>query len=402
MLQNSNGSFPGLCYHRLALNQTNQAFEACLFHPNVGNEVVNGKIFLDRRSLRFHSDVITEEIPLERVRVEMDKDGERVYFYDSDRPELRIFTLDASVLECRSIMQSNHLREQISSILSRREIWRRLRITLYFFVGCSMLAWFASWGTSVMVRSLAARVSPEYERKFGDAQIEKFRDEMSLVDDSNQLAQLTALAAPLMRVVPTGKTGVKFYIMADPTPNAFALPGGYVVVNTGLLRMSDRPEEVLGVLAHEMAHVTQKHHFRHVISAAGPLLIFGVFLHSRDQLLNVLSAGSGVMVYQGFSQEYEKEADDVGWSYLVAANIDPRGMISMFRKLKVLEAEEDRVAALLPQAFRSHPALDKRIARLETKWTKLPRKTEFIQLTNQIPRFDPRDIPERIFKPRLR
>jgi predicted Zn-dependent protease len=145
------------------------------------------------------------------------------------------------------------------------------------------------------------------------------------------------------------------------------------------LQMTETPEELLGVLAHEIAHETQRHVIRHRIAAAGPLVIFGVFMHSRNGAGNLLAIGSGLMVYQGFSKEYETEADDVGWKYLVAANIDPRGMISTFRKLK---AEEDGMgfSHVMPEAFASHPALAKRIARLEGKWKKLGQKANFLEL----------------------
>src|SRR5260370_31387626 len=96
-------------------------------------------------------------------------------------------------------------------------------------------------------------------------------------------------------------------------------------------------DELVGVIAHESAHITQNNHARKIISAAGPVLIFGVFLHSRSGLLNLLGEGSGFMLVQGFSQEYETEADEIGWKYLTAANIDPRGMVGVFRKLKTYE-----------------------------------------------------------------
>jgi len=105
-------------------------------------------------------------------------------------------------------------------------------------------------------------------------------------------------------------------------------------------------------------------------------VIFGVFFHSHDQTLDVLSNGSGLLVTRGFSQEYELEADDFGWKYLVAANIDPHGMIEMFQKLKAFDVRS-KTANLLPQAFSSHPALDKRIARLERRWKNLPDKSGF-------------------------
>jgi len=154
------------------------------------------------------------------------------------------------------------------------------------------------------------------------------------------------------------------------------------VVDAGLLALVDQPEELLGVLAHEMAHVTQQHHFRHIISAAGPFLIFGVFLHSRDSMLNTIAAGSGIMVFQGFSQEYEKEADDVGWRYLVTAGINPEGMISVFRKLQAYDRSR-RPEYVLPQAFQSHPALAKRIARLESRMRVDVRRRGFRPLTSE-------------------
>jgi len=168
--------------------------------------------------------------------------------------------------------------------------------------------------------------------------------------------------------------------MSDP--NAFALPGGHIVVTTGLLRLVERPEQLLGVVSHEVAHVTCKHSFRQMIASAGPFLVFQVFLSGRGGAFAALAGGSAILVHQSFSQEYEKEADDVGWDYLVAANIDPRGMIEVFQKLKATEASE-RISNFIPKAFESHPDMDKRIARLNAKWKKLPRKTGFVQLEDE-------------------
>jgi len=181
----------------------------------------------------------------------------------------------------------------------------------------------------------------------------------------------------LLRVVPNGNE-FKFHIMQSEVPNAFALPGGHIVVNSGLLAIANN-DELVGVIAHETAHVTQKHHARKIISSAGPVIIFGTFFHSRNGLVNLVGQGSELMLTQGFSQEYETEADETGWSYLVQANIDPRGMIGIFKKFKAEEAKEKQDDRL-PQAFQSHPALEKRIARLETKWKKLHHQSGFLEL----------------------
>ena len=204
------------------------------------------------------------------------------------------------------------------------------------------------------------------------------RKEQTFNQDPKIKAKLLREVAPLMSVLP--KTGVeyKFYIAESPIPNAFALPGGHVIVNTGLLDLAERPEEVVGVVAHEVAHVTQKHGFRQIISSAGPFLIFRMFLGGNST--GILGQGSQALVAQSFSQEHELEADAVGWQYLVAAHIDPRGLTDMLRKL---EAEQHRLGAseMHLQAFSSHPATEKRLRRLDAKWDKLKDKSGFIDLS---------------------
>ena len=149
--------------------------------------------------------------------------------------------------------------------------------------------------------------------------------------------------------------------------------------------MADRPEELLGVIAHEVAHVTQKHGIRKAIASAGPFLIFRVFLGGNSRgLAGVVGGASDLLIRQSFSQAYETEADDLGWRTLVAAKIDPRGMTTMFEKLQAHERQQ-RTGHGVPQAFASHPALEKRIARLEAKWRKQPEKTGFLDLTSAQP-----------------
>jgi beta-barrel assembly-enhancing protease len=186
------------------------------------------------------------------------------------------------------------------------------------------------------------------------------------------------MAAPLIEVLPKDGTEFKLHVMDEEEPNAFALPGGHMIVTTGLLRLADRPEQIVGVLAHEVAHVTQRHAIRQQIAAAGPTLIFQVFLSSRGGLLSLLSGGSQLLIEQSFSQEYEIEADDVGWNYLVAASIDPRGLAEMLHKFKLEEERRKESPGL--QAFSSHPATDKRIRRLEKKWRQLKNKPVLVDL----------------------
>lgn len=359
------------------MNGTSHGFAAELFHPELGHEVVTGTIYIEPETLFFRSDTSNLEIPLARLTAKLDETSGRIYFQDPEAPGLRVFTADESILNFRVGGQHGFIRKLLEQQASSREFIRRLRITGYVLAAGMMLSWLVVCATHFMVRSLVSKVPPEWEQKFGEQQLVELNEEGLLLQDSNRVAKLAALVAPLMQVVPGG-TAFKFHIAQSDVPNAFALPGGHIVVNTGLLNLADN-DELVGVIAHESAHITQKHHARKIISAAGPLILCGIFMNRGGGVGGLLGEGSGMLLLQGFSQEYETEADEVGWKYLVQANIDPRGMIGIFRKFKAVESKENH-AHQMPQAFESHPALEKRIARLEAKWKKLSRQSGFLKL----------------------
>jgi Zn-dependent protease with chaperone function len=357
------------------LNQTPHGFEASLFHPDWGSEPVGGKILVGRLQMRFHSEAVTLDIPLATLEAEFTEDGKGVYFYDPAHPEIRIFTWDQAILRQPALRS----KPDVAAVVGRQEVNRALRLTAYFAMGCLLTVWLGSLAMSAMSRAIVSRIPISWEQKMGSAEIEKLQKAGKLLDDTNAVAQLTALAAPLVQALPAERRDLKFYIADDFTPNAFALPGGYVVVNAALIQMTDTPEQLLGVIAHELGHQIKRHAMRRNISSAGPFVIFGVFLHSDSGMGRLLAGGSGLMVFQGFSQAYETEADDTGWNLLVASNVDPRGMIQMFQKLDAWEKKLG-MHGIVPQAFESHPTTEKRIARLEKKWDDLPRKSGFLAL----------------------
>lgn len=360
-------------------------FEARAFNPDLGPEVTAGSIVLDAWKLRFQSDTLALEIPLERLEVKMAEDEEdRIFFTDPAQSGWNIFTTDLEILQHRALAPAGDIRDRLSAAATRRELSRRMKIVLWFAGVGSAVALLGWAATATMVRSLVHRIPLEWEQEIGDALIESLREEGHFLEDTKRAAQVAALAAPLMRVVPPPKNGFTFHVVENQMPNAWALPGGHVIVHTGLMELADRPEELLGAIAHEVAHVSEKHGFRKAISAAGPILIFGIFLRGGGGLLGVLSDGSGLLVRQSFSQEFEKKADDVGWGYLVAANVDPRGLIELLIKLRSHELSQGN-GPTVPSALRSHPALDQRIARLEAKWTKLPRQKAFPSLQSVQP-----------------
>lgn len=359
-----------------------QDFPARAFSSDPSGEPIEGRLYFTSHSLSFRGGKTAIDIPLNLLRVTHDQAGEeRLILRSSSQPDWTIVTSDMDVLEFRSVPEIARIADQVESRLTRRELSRRGKLVVLFFAGGGLVLWLGMLAMGAMVRAVVAKVPPQMEQEFGKGLLDELKGELEFSDDTNEVARLAAVAQPLLDVLPRTQQW-QFYVVKEPAPNAFALPGGHIVVTSGLLRLASRPEEVLGVVAHEVAHVTHKHGFRNTISAAGPFLVFQLFLSGGGGSMAAVAGGSALLVQQSFSQEYEKEADDVGWKYLVAANIDPRGMIDIFRKLKVAELADNQ-PRLLPKAFESHPDTDKRIARLEAKWKRLPRKSGYLQLSTE-------------------
>mgnify|MGYP001224349464 CR=1 FL=1 len=361
------------------MTEDRSAFEGWICHPSLGEEVVWGRIVFEGWRLRFESDTVTREVPLVKLRIERDEAAEGgIVFCDPDHPEWSIHTLDPEILARGPLLQQPHTRNQIAELEGGKELVRRLKIVGVFLAGFAVLALVVSMLMGMMARSLVARVPVEWEQELGDQAMADLREKETFIEDAKLQTNLVRAVAPLLGAVPTNALGFKFYLLQSPQPNAFALPGGHVVVTTSLLELADRPEEVAGVVAHELAHVTRKHGLRKILSSAGPYILCRVFMRGNRGLMGVLAGSSQLLVYQSFSQEYELEADDVGWSYLVAARIDPRGLPDMLKKLKA-EQERMKLVQVMPQAFSSHPATEKRLRRLEAKWEKLKDKSGFVE-----------------------
>ena len=363
---------------------TDQIFEAHAFHPDLGQGAIEGTISFSARSLVFSAGDTVIEIPSSQLAAEFENVGDgRILFRNRSQQDWTVVTSDFSVLELRSVPYLVELDARVKAQLVRREVSRRVKIALFFFAGCGVALALGMLAVGAMVRSIVARIPPELEAQVGKTALKELKEEVEVIDDPQRVAGLAAAATPLLEALP-GQQEWHFYIIQTELLNAFALPGGHILVTSGLLERIGRPEELLGIVAHEVAHVTKQHGFRKQIASAGPFLVFQVFMRGRSSLGAVVGGGSALLVQQSFSQEYEKEADDVGWDYLLAANIDPRGMISAFQKLKAAEAGHSGMG-LMPMAFQSHPDVNRRIARLEAKWKRLPRKSGFMEFGTNTP-----------------
>jgi Zn-dependent protease with chaperone function len=200
-----------------------------------------------------------------------------------------------------------------------------------------------------MAGVMASRVSVEFERELGDGVIEQLLAGESVCDDPALTRSIDDIVARLRSGLPDQRYDFRVTIVDDTLVNALAVPGGAMVVFRGLLRNSASPEELAGVLAHEMQHVQLRHGTRAIMRQL-PLLMGGG--SDAAAVLGVLGALS-------YARADEEEADEEGMRLIMAAQIDPRGMIAFFDTLERIAGPGSAMLSYLS----THPAtVDRRAA----------------------------------------
>lgn len=162
---------------------------------------------------------------------------------------------------------------------------------------------------------------------------------------------------------------LQFFLVRDPRINAFALPGGFMGFNAGLIMAAETESELAGVVAHELAHVTQRHIARTIQGTrAADIATWAAVLAaiiagsaSPDVVLGALSLGQAASLQRqvSFTRMHELEADRIGIGTMINAGYDPQGMVNFFRRL---EQQSRLYGSQIPDILRTHPVNTTRIA----------------------------------------
>lgn len=185
-----------------------------------------------------------------------------------------------------------------------------------------------------------------------------------LVNDRAALQYLNQVGRQIAAQTPLGNRPWDFFIVDDPSVNAFNLPGGLVYVNRGLIAEADSLDQLAGVLAHEIGHGASRHGTQLMTRSYGYNLLAGLLL-GRDagQGQRMLAQLVGAGVLTNYSREAEREADRLGVEYAYRAGYNPRGAADFFRQLLDLR---QRRPTKVEQFFSSHPLTETRINAVET------------------------------------
>jgi Zn-dependent protease with chaperone function len=212
------------------------------------------------------------------------------------------------------------------------------------------------WIIPLLAARVAARLPVTWEESLGRRVVAEMVDSAAICPHPAVLDRLVARLA----ATANGRYAFRVTVVGDSIVNAFAAPGGSVVVYRGLLELAETPEELAGVLAHEMQHVVLQHGTRAVLREI-PVRLMVAAATANAGLAGHITGAAATLGSLRYGRQAEEEADREGMRMLQAAQVDPRGMLTFFGRMQERVGDVPRMAAYLS----THPRTEARIRRLE-------------------------------------
>ena len=243
--------------------------------------------------------------------------------------------------------------------------WRRKRIPFILAAAVATAGIVAAlylWGIPTLAAIAASRVPASWEERLGEAVISHLAPEQARCEDPGRSRIIEKIMTTLTAPVRQSPYRFRVVVVDEPTVNALAAPGGPIVIFRGLLEQTQSAEELAGVLAHEIQHILKRHSTR------------ALFEHASTGLLVAAVAGdvSGIAAFGletartlgllRYSRRSEEEADAEGIRLLLAAGIDPAGMIAFFETME----KKDHEAPALLSYLSTHPGAEQRVEKLRS------------------------------------
>lgn len=345
-------------------------FEASAFHPELEGGREAGQLLVTPAGLRFGTrSGRTYSLAFDSLALKLGGASDRLIFFSHPSlPELSVFTGDHGILKHPELLARPEVAAQVGAAGKKKQRNRLNSLGVIAAILALVAGLFAL--KDPMVALAVSQIPPSLEVRLGNLIFSQIEAQTTLIDDDQLEADLLALAEPLIDSIPDAEYPFELHLAEDSSINAFALPGGNIVVHTGLVLEADRPEEVLGVLAHEIAHVTRRHSLRNIIGTVGVLVVVQTLVGDASAIVAAVAEGGTHLLTLEFSRDFERDADDTGWGYLVDAGIDPRGLITFFEKIQEEATEQlggDEVEESL-SFLSTHPSSQERIDRLHQRW----------------------------------
>ena len=351
------------------------AYPATLFRPELPNGRCEGHLTVGTDAVHFRSQDGTIDLDLPLAGLDVRVSGihhENLHFSHPEHEGAEWITRSREIARHPQLARYGDL----AAKLSQAEV-RRLR-GRWILPGCIaavivplVLLWILK---EPIIDWIVSFVPPEWEIEIGDLVFQNLEPDLILLENPELEARLDDLVAPLLEVVPDQGYAFEFHLVEDPSLNAFALPGGHILIHSGLVLAAEEPEELVGILGHEIAHVTERHTLDQMVRSAGLLAAFQFLFGDLSGVAAIAAEGGYRLIALGHSRQAELEADRVGFDYLIAARISPQGLIRVFERLQDEIASSD--AAELDASLNllsTHPMTRERQERLAEYWLETER-----------------------------
>ena len=216
------------------------------------------------------------------------------------------------------------------------------------------------WGLPALADVVASHVPVSWEEQLGQAVVEQLAPPSIRCTDSGGIQALDQIVSTLAAAGPQSPYRFRITVVNDAAVNAFAAPGGHLFLYRGLLQKTKSPEELAGVLAHEIQHVLQRHATKALLREMSLKLLFATLAGDTTDMSRALEA-AGTLGALRYRRRDEDAADREGMKLVQAARIDPKGMISFLMTL----SEERGSSRATISYLSTHPAIEDRLEQLK-------------------------------------
>ena len=274
--------------------------------------------------------------------LEVTRGGYEGDFLFLEQPGLgRVECRDASLEETLAAVGHPALEAQLREIRRNVAKRRRRRLTgILLIVGIFLSIGLLIWKTPALLAGMATELPIELDKELGDAAFSTMELPGARVDDAALRGLSDEIIARLRPHAAVAELDLRVAIVASEDPNAFALPGGQIVLLTGLVTTADAADEVAAVLAHEIAHATLRHGLRNVVHQASSALALQLFLGDAGGLGELAGEAAWLASTNAYSREQEAAADAEGARMMAAAGLEPMALARFFERMSEIPGSE--------------------------------------------------------------
>lgn len=355
-----------------ALSSSASVYQCHAFHDALPSGKASGEFQLAADGIHYTVGALQSFLPFAGLTFKLGGASNRLVFIAHPAiPDLTLYTSDLTILKNPLLLAHPECAPQLNRARQdRQKSWGIFAAITMVIVAIPVLF---VWNMEYLSGFAAKQVPVVWETKLGESVSAQYRISHTLMAKEKSDALLKPLVDPLINALNHSPYKYQFTIVNDGTLNAFALPGGFVTIHSGLILKAESADELLGVLAHEISHVEERHGVRSIVSNAGIYMLASALFGDVSGILATVSSAAPMLISQSYSRGFETDADEKAAQLMQRARINPQGLPRFFEKMIAeekamfdkIESEEAKTAYKTALTFLStHPASEKRMQHL--------------------------------------